>query len=214
MHRAASVAPAHGVLGAGCSPCSASPGVFGLPVAGQLYRVMTSLFSLTVTFEHGKTHGKNSNLPVFTSGYHFATFFPFSPQLYVVKPFESELQTPCHLAPRKSQDISLSLRTFSPITGIILSILRIVQSVVSDCDPMDCSTLGFPVRHQLPELAQTHVHQVGDAIQPSRPLLSPSLPAFSLSQHRSFPMNELFASGGQSIGASASSLVLPMSIQD
>ena len=74
MHRAARVAPAHGVLGAGCSPCSASPGVFGLPVAGQLYQVMTSLFSLTFTFEHGKTHGKNSNLPVFTSGYHFATF--------------------------------------------------------------------------------------------------------------------------------------------
>ena len=43
---------------------------------------------------------------------------------------------------------------------------------------MDCSMPGFPVRHQLPELAQTHVHQVGDAIQPSHPLLSPSPPAF------------------------------------
>ena len=48
---------------------------------------------------------------------------------------------------------------------------------------MDCSTLGFPVHHQLPELAQTHIHQVGDAIQPSHPLLSPSPPAFSLSQN-------------------------------
>ena len=48
---------------------------------------------------------------------------------------------------------------------------------------MDCSTPGFPVHHQLPEPAQTHVHQVGDAIQPSHPLLSPSPPAFSLSQH-------------------------------
>ena len=47
---------------------------------------------------------------------------------------------------------------------------------------MDCSTPGFPVHHQLPELAQTHVYQVGDAIQPSHPLLSPSPPAFSLSQ--------------------------------
>ena len=48
---------------------------------------------------------------------------------------------------------------------------------------MDCSTPGFPVHHQLPELTQTHVYQVGDAIQPSHPLLSPS-PAFSLSQHQ------------------------------
>ena len=47
---------------------------------------------------------------------------------------------------------------------------------------MDCSMPGFPVHHQLPELAQTHVYQVGDAIQPSHPLLSPSPPAFSLSQ--------------------------------
>ena len=49
---------------------------------------------------------------------------------------------------------------------------------------MDCSTLGFPIHHQLPELAQTHVHRVGDAIQPSHPLSSPSPPTFSLSQHQ------------------------------
>ena len=49
---------------------------------------------------------------------------------------------------------------------------------------MDCSMPGFPVHHQLSELAQTHVHQVGDAIQPSHPLLSPSPPAFNLSQHQ------------------------------
>ena len=52
------------------------------------------------------------------------------------------------------------------------------------CDPMDCSTPGFPVYHQLPELAQTHVHRVGDAIQSSSPLSSPSPPAFNLSQHQ------------------------------
>ena len=50
---------------------------------------------------------------------------------------------------------------------------------------MDCSTPGFPVHHQLLELAQTHVHQVGDAIQPSHPLSSPSPSAFNLSQHQS-----------------------------
>ena len=52
-------------------------------------------------------------------------------------------------------------------------------------DPMDCSMPGFPVHHQLPELAQTHVHQVGDAIQPSHPLLSPSPPTPNPSQHQS-----------------------------
>ena len=49
---------------------------------------------------------------------------------------------------------------------------------------MDCSTSGFPVHHQLPEITQTQVHCFGDAIQPSHPLLSPSPPAFSLSQHQ------------------------------
>ena len=52
------------------------------------------------------------------------------------------------------------------------------------CDPLDCSTPGLPVLHQLPELAQTHVHRVGDAIQPSHPLSSPSPAAFNLSQRQ------------------------------
>ena len=52
------------------------------------------------------------------------------------------------------------------------------------CDPMDCSMPGFPVHHQLPELAQTHVHRVSDATQPSHPLSSPSPPALNLSQHQ------------------------------
>ena len=52
------------------------------------------------------------------------------------------------------------------------------------CDPTDCSTPGLPVHHQLPEFTQTHVHLVSDAIQPSHPLLSPSPPAFNLSQHQ------------------------------
>ena len=60
----------------------------------------------------------------------------------------------------------------------------VVQSCPTLCDPMDWSTPGFPVHHQLPELAQTYVHWVGDAIQPSHPLSSPFLPAFNLSQHQ------------------------------
>ena len=83
------------------------------------------------------------------------------------------------------------------------------------CDPMDCSTPGFPVHHQLPECTQTHVHQVSDASQPSHPLSSPSPPAFNISQHQGFfPVSQFFASGGQSIGVSASASVLPMNIQN
>ena len=52
------------------------------------------------------------------------------------------------------------------------------------CDPMDCSTPGLPVHHQLPEPAQIYVHRVSDAIQSSHPLSSPNLPAFNLSQHQ------------------------------
>ena len=77
---------------------------------------------------------------------------------------------------------------------------------------MDCITPVFPVHHQPPKLVQTHVHQVSDAIQPSHPLLPPSPPAFNLSQHQSFLMSQLFASGGQSIRASAS--VLSVNIQN
>ena len=60
----------------------------------------------------------------------------------------------------------------------------VAQSCPTLCDPMDCSMTGFPIHHQLLELAQTHVHQVGDAIQPSHPLSSPSPPAFNLSQYQ------------------------------
>ena len=80
---------------------------------------------------------------------------------------------------------------------------------------MDCSTPGFPVLHHLPEFAQTHVHSVDDAIKPSHPLSAPisSCPQ-SFPASGSFPTSQLFASGGQSIGVSASASVLPMNIQD
>ena len=60
----------------------------------------------------------------------------------------------------------------------------VTQLCLTLCDPVDCSTPGFPVHHQLLELAQTHVHRVSDAIQPSHPLLPSSPPAFSLSPHQ------------------------------
>ena len=66
------------------------------------------------------------------------------------------------------------------------SVSSVSQMDLTLCDPMDCSTPGLPVHHQLPELTQTHVHQVGNAVQPSHPLSSPSLPAFNLSSIRVF----------------------------
>ena len=60
----------------------------------------------------------------------------------------------------------------------------VAQSCLTLCHPMNCSTPGFPVHHHFLELAQTHVHQVSDAIQPSHPLSSLSPPVFNLSQHQ------------------------------
>ena len=82
------------------------------------------------------------------------------------------------------------------------------------CDPMNCSTPGLPVYHQLPEFTQTHVHRVGDAIQPSHPLSSPSPPAPNPSQHQSFLISQLFAWGGQSTGVSALASFLPKNTQN
>ena len=90
-----------------------------------------------------------------------------------------------------------------------------VHSVKSNpCGPMDCSTSGFPVHHQPPEFAQTHVHQVSDAIQPYDSVIPISFCLQSFSASRSFPMSQLFESDGQSIAISASASVLPMNVQD
>ena len=83
------------------------------------------------------------------------------------------------------------------------------------CDPMNCSTPGLLVHYQLPEFTQTHVHRVGDAIPAisSSVVPSSSCPQ-SLPASRSFPVSQLFAWSGQSIGVSASASVLPMNTQD
>ena len=78
-------------------------------------------------------------------------------------------------------------KTFQKVSNIRTCTCCICCSVAqlcpTLCNPMDCSTPGVPVHHQLPELTQAHVHQVGDAIQPSPPLSSPPS-AFNLSQHQ------------------------------
>ena len=95
------------------------------------------------------------------------------------------------------------------------SCCSVAQSCLTLCDPTNGSVPALPVLHYLPEFSQTHVHWVGDAIQPCHPLSPPSPPTFSLSQDQGLfqQVSQLFTSGGQSIGASASAPVLPMNIQ-
>ena len=91
-----------------------------------------------------------------------------------------------------------------------------VSSVAQSCPTLsnlDCSMPGLPVYHQLPEPTQTHIHHLSDAIQPSHVIpFSSHLQSFPASG--SFHMSQLFTSGGQSIGVSASTSVLPMNTQD
>ena len=90
----------------------------------------------------------------------------------------------------------------------------VTQSYLTLCDPIDCSTPGFPVHYQLLEFIQTHVHRVRDAIQPSHHLSSPSPLTFNLSQHQGFSKESVLPIRGPNIGVSASASVLPINIQD
>ena len=100
------------------------------------------------------------------------------------------------------------------ISYFLLSSIQSTQSCQTLCDPMDCSMPGFLIHHQLLKLAQTHVHRVGDAIQPSHPVIPFSSCLQSFPTSWSFLKSQFFTSGGQSTGVSASASVLPINIQD
>ena len=99
-----------------------------------------------------------------------------------------------------------------PVVSVQFS--SVAQSCPTLCNPMNRSTPGLPVHHQLPEFTQTHVHCVGDAVQPSHPVIPYSSCSQSLPASGSFPMSQLFAWAGQRIGVSVSASVLPMNTQD
>ena len=100
-------------------------------------------------------------------------------------------------------------------TENLFSSVQLNRSVVSDSlQHHESQHTSLPVHQQLLEFTQTHVYRVGDAIQPSHPMLSPSPHPQSCPESWSFPMSQLFTSGGQSIGVSASTSVLPMNTQD
>ena len=92
-------------------------------------------------------------------------------------------------------------------------IRSVSQSCPTLCDPMNRSTPGLPVHHQVPEFTQTHIHRVSDAIQPSHPLSAPSPPPPNPSQHQGLFYWVLFAWGGQSTGVSALASFLPKKSQ-
>ena len=106
-------------------------------------------------------------------------------------PSSGSLHPWCHPAISSSDALFSFCPLSSPASGTFpmscphQSVSQSVQLLLLTlCDPMNCSTPGLPVHHQLSESIQTHVHWVGDAIQPSHPLSSPSPPTFNLSQHQ------------------------------
>ena len=113
-----------------------------------------------------------------------------------------------HIRQKDTEGLSLKVLLDSDV------ISSIAQLCLTLGGPMNLSTPGFPVHHQLLEFTQTHVHWVGDAIQPSHPVVPFSSCPQSFRASESFPMSQLFTSGGQSIGVSASTSVLPMNNQD
>ena len=117
-----------------------------------------------------------------------------------------------HFLDEKIESVSSASCTHAALS---IQFSSVAQSCLTLCDPMNHSTPGLHVHHQLAESTQIHVHGVGDAILPSHPLLpvpfSSCPQAFPASG--SFQMSQLFAIGGQSIGVAASKSVLPMNTQ-
>ena len=112
--------------------------------------------------------------------------------------------------PRHSEDLSMCLCA----SLSVFQFSSVAQSCPTPCDPINRSTPGLPVHHQLPKFTQTHVHWVSDAIQPFHPVVPFSSCPQCLPASGSFPMSQLFTSGGQSIGVSALASVLPKNTQD
>ena len=119
-------------------------------------------------------------------------------------------------SPTRTHKINvLPKETLKQMIQLFSSVSSVAQSCQTLCDPMNHSTPGLPVHHQLPESTQTHVHWVGDTIQPAHPLLSPSSPALNLSQQQGlFKWVSSLHQVAKVLGVSASTLVLPMNTQD
>ena len=137
---------------------------------------------------------------------------------YILHTIQKKIQQKCDKAmsymQNHAQKLIFQLRTYYNQILELHQFSSVTQSCPTLCNPMDCSTPGLPVHHQLLEFTQTHVYHVGDAIQPSHPVVPFSFCRQSFPASGSFPMSQFFASGGHSTGVSASAAVIPMNIQD
>ena len=143
------------------------------------------------THTHTYTHTSKQALPQVTEWTLDHTHHPLMLQLCLRH--QIALLSPHHhnaqAEPYRLPVPQANFRSFSRSSAILVVVAVVAlffsHSVMSIlCDPVHCSMMGFPVLHRLPELLQIHVHWVGNAFQTSHPLLSPSPPAFSLSQHQ------------------------------
>ena len=139
-------------------------------------------------FLSGELHGRSSSL-VGCSPWGGKESDPTEQQTHTIAIYICiHTHTHIHIGKQPSQrgsgQTSLELLPWDSLESWLCHPL-VAQSCPTLCHPTDCSMPGFPDHHQLPEFAQTLVHRVGDAIQPFHPLLSPSPPAFNLSQHQS-----------------------------
>ena len=127
----------------------------------------------------------NSNFKkdVFLSSHPYTSSFSFmSGQLQMISLAVISLLTNKMFETIETLAVNISNLILETLSSVQFS--SIAQSCPTLCDPMNCSTLGLPVHHQFPEFTQIHAHRVGDAIQPSHPLSSPSPPAPNPSQHQ------------------------------
>ena len=127
-------------------------------------------------------------LPLFSLFSLFPSSLFFIPSLFFLLPFFLPFSLPVLsfllLSSPFPPPTSSIFPSFLLLNRQCVQFSSVAQLCPTLCDPMDCSTPGFPVHHQLPGFTQTHVHWVGDAIQPSHPLSSPSPPTFNLSQYQ------------------------------
>ena len=112
-------------------------------------------------------------------------FFPPRQSISVFIPGDVDALNPQHPAAQWCLDLLINQVDSNIFFLVEWTFSSVAQSCPTLCNPMNRSTPGLPVHHQLPEFTQTHVHRVGDAIQPSHPLSSPSPPALNPSQHQS-----------------------------
>ena len=139
-------------------------------------------------FSHLRTTGLYDDLLFLSSLFHFFYFIVSAPisfsLCFPVSP--SHLLFWLFFLNFVSSVVEKLLYTYICMYNTYFQFRSVVQSCLTLCNPMDCSKPGLPVYHQLPEFTQTHVHWVGDAIQPSHPLSSPSPSTFNLSQQYIF----------------------------